>query len=177
MNEKQIFDPRRAGLVSRYHAQIHLSNQSVGEHTWQVLRILTTVWPQVPAHIMTYVVYHDVAEGVVGDVPYPTKLADLRIKHLMDKAEDQAVDDMALHWGTPPIPKLNVEQKAIVKACELVEMWEYSLHEQNLGNKYAVLVANRLLPRIKDTQFGDTELSKRFHAYVKRRGEYENEYR
>ena len=177
MIEKQIYDPRRAGLVPRYHAQIHLSNQSVAEHTWQVLRIITTVWPQVPADVLKQIIYHDIAEGVTGDMPYPTKLADLKLKRLMDEAECRAINDMEKVWGIPEIPTLDQQTKAIVKACELVEMWEWALYEKNLGNKYAKLVESRLLPRITDTVFGDIKITKQFHEYVSKRRDYENEYR
>lgn len=175
MDEAQIYDPRRAGLVERYHAQIHTSHQSVAEHTWQVMRILTTIWPQVPSHIMLYVIYHDVAEGVTGDTPYPVKLEDLRIKRLLDQAEERAYEVMKRVWHTPKLPNLIPEEKKIVKACELIEMLEWALYEINLGNRYAEIVVNRIEERLPEIYL-IPHWGEKFMAYVNQRSIYEHRY-
>lgn len=173
-NDLQIYDPRRAGLIERYHAQTHITHQTVGEHTWQVLRILTTIWPNVPQHIMLYAVYHDIAEGVTGDVPYPVKLGDFKIKRLMDLAEEATVVELQKRWGIPQLPTLADWEKKIFKGCELIDFLEYAWYEKNLGNKYAQIIIDRVMPRVTGLytlpDFGD-----KFKEYVEQRLAYEGE--
>lgn len=166
-------DPRRAGLVRRYHAQPHLVPQSVGEHTWQLLRIITTIWPDVPRSVILYVIYHDIAEGCTGDIPYTVKLAYPEIKKHVDTVEDHAITNMRRSWEVPQFREPSSEEKAFVKACELVEFAEYSWNELMMGNKYIEVVLQRVIPRIEQTQLMPTFLNTRFHEYFKRRREYE----
>jgi 5'-deoxynucleotidase YfbR-like HD superfamily hydrolase len=172
-NNLQTFDPRRAGVIERYHAQTHVSRQTVGEHTWQVLRILTTIWPDIPKHVLIYAIYHDIAEGVTGDAPYTLKLGDARIKKLMDESENIAYAEIQKHWNIPDLPSLSDDEKKIFKACELIEMAEYAMYEMNLGNKYAKVVYYRLAPRIRDVEFECNELTTAYHKYCKARVEFE----
>lgn len=173
-NDLQIYDPRRAGLIERYHAQTHVTHQTVGEHTWQVLRILTTIWPSAPQHVLVYGVYHDIAEGVTGDVPYPVKLGDFKIKRLMDLAEEATVVELQKKWGIPSLPSLTDWEKRIFKGCELIDFLEYAWYEKNLGNKYAQIIIDRVMPRVIELymlpDFGD-----KFKAYVEQRLAYEEE--
>ena len=168
-----VHDPRRAGLVRRYHAQPHLVTQSVGEHTWQLLRIMTTVWPDVPRSVILYAIYHDIAEGCTGDLPYTVKLASSTIKTEMDSLEEAAVVTMRKLWDIPQFREPSSEEKAFIKACELVEFAEYSWNELRMGNQYIEAVLQRVIPRIEKTQLMPTFLNTRFHEYFKRRREYE----
>lgn len=168
-----VHDPRRAGLVRRYHAQPHLVPQTVAEHTWQLLRIMTTIWPDTPKNLLLYAIYHDIAEGCTGDLPYTTKLASPDIKAHMDALEDEAIKNMTKLWGTPVIPLPTNEEKKFMKACELVEFAEYSWNELRMGNQYIRAVLQRVLPRIKSVKFENTYLNTRFHEYVKQRKVYE----
>lgn len=166
-------DPRRAGLVRRYHAQPHLITQSVGEHTWQLLRIMTTIWPDVPRSLIVYAIYHDIAEGCTGDLPYTVKLSHPGVKASMDAAEDFAVMNMQRAWDLPRVREPDAGEKAFVKACELVEFAEYSWNERAMGNRYIEVVLQRVLPRIDAVQLAPTFVNTRYHEYVKRRRTYE----
>ncbi len=168
-----VHDPRRAGGVKRYHAQTHIVTQTVAEHTWQLLRIATTIWPEIPRHVMLYIQYHDIAEGCTGDLPYTTKLKSAVIKENMDLLETGALREMNKLWDLPGLPKITDEERRFVKACEYVEFAEYSWNERNLGNKYIQVVLDRVLPLIKNTKLTDTYLNTRFHSYVKARKNYE----
>lgn len=171
--QKFVHDPRRGGLVKRYHAQTHTVTQTVAEHTWQLLRIATTVWPDVPRHVMLYIQYHDVSEAAVGDMPYTVKLQRPLLKAEMDAAEQEALAQMRRMWDTPIIPILHPEEKKFVKACELVEFAEYSWNELNQGNKYIQVVLDRVLPLIEAVKLENTYINTRFHSYFKARREYE----
>lgn len=171
--EEFVHDPRRAGSIHRYHAQTHIVTQTVAEHTWQLMRIATTIWPDIPRHVMLYIQYHDVAEGMTGDLPYTTKLRDPEIKERMDIMEVGALKRMRQLWDLPEVPKITDEEKRFVKACEYLEFAEYSFVEWNLGNSYIQVVLDRVMPLIRATKLQDTYLNTRYHLYVKQRLSYE----
>jgi hypothetical protein len=65
----------RGGSVTRYHQEQPELRQSVAQHTWGVCVILLHLWPSVTPETLYAALYHDVAEGFIGDVPAPVKRA------------------------------------------------------------------------------------------------------
>ena len=136
-------DPRVAGQITRYHTWPRTRDQSVGEHTWQVMRILLAVWPECPRRLLTHAMFHDVGE-MAGDIPYPFKRNDPVLKDRMDAAEAGVRAEMAV-WGVPPTVVMSHYEERVFKTCEFIDMWECGLHEMNLGNKYGQVVAMRCI--------------------------------
>lgn len=64
----------RGGGVRRYHAHPGIAPQSVAEHSWRVAVLCAYLWPDRP-QLVTAALYHDVAEGLFGDLPAPAKRA------------------------------------------------------------------------------------------------------
>lgn len=137
-------DPRIAGQVTRYHTWPRHRDQSVGEHSWQIIRILLTLWPAAPRKMLVHATFHD-ANEMVGDIPYPGKKRRPELKKLMSELEAMNAQDMRAKWSIPPYPVLNEYEQGVFKLCEYLEMWEYGLCEQNLGNRYGAKVAMRML--------------------------------
>lgn len=129
---------RLAGLVKRYHTWPTISNQNVGEHSWQVYRIYREIYGLVPAETAEYIMFHDGGELVAGDLPYPLKTNDLGLKRIIDIYEERA-----LHLMDVTLPSLSDEEKQRVKLCHLLEMMEFGLHEEALGNRYGKPIADR----------------------------------
>lgn len=136
-------DIRLAGRVSRYHTWPHIREQSVAEHTWQVLRILFAIWPDVPTHVVRYVVGHDVGELTVGDPPYPIKANNPVLKTEMDRIEGDAQEDLFLRWMLGAVPDLSETERWAFKLAEFLEMWEWGWEEELLGNRFAIRVRER----------------------------------
>lgn len=137
-------DPRVAGEIARYHTWPVTKKQSVGEHSWQVLRIILSVWPAVPRRLLVHAVLHDVGE-MAGDLPFPVKKNDPVLKQRMDAAESAAHEQMSAIWNLPRAVVLSDYERQVFKLCENLEMWEFSLQQQNLGNRYAAVMALRML--------------------------------
>jgi hypothetical protein len=106
--------------------------QSVGEHTWQVLRIWLQVFGSISTEVVRYLVWHDAGELVAGDAPFPVKVLNPNLKLQMDSIEHAAV--LAMHGE---VLELSDEDRARVKACELFEMHEHGRVEWLMGNKFA----------------------------------------
>lgn len=143
--EPVTLDPRRAGQVTRYHTWPRLREQSVGEHSWQVQRILLAVWPDAPRHLILHCMTHDVGESVSGDPPYPIKALNVDLKKACDRIEREAHLMMTVDWYLPSATLLSDFESHVFKICEFVEMWEWGLFEQSLGNQNAELVVMRCL--------------------------------
>lgn len=129
---------RLAGQVKRYHTWPTISQQSVGEHSWQVYRIYHELFGIVPEDTAEYIIFHDAGELVAGDIPYPLKSQDPLLKHRMDEHEQKALGEMGLN-----LPVLSDNEKLRVKLCHLLEMMEFGLHEEALGNRYGKPIADR----------------------------------
>lgn len=126
-------DTRLSGLVRRYHSWPVLTTQSVGEHSWQVLRIYIEIFGAPSPETTTYIVYHDSAELATGDPPFPLKKDHPELKEIYDRMEHEAM----LQMRGVGLPELDPRERARVKVCDLLEMWEHGRHELQLGNQYA----------------------------------------
>lgn len=138
-------DPRHAGQISRFHTWPTHRTQSVGEHTWQVMRIMMTVdVGMCTTRLMHYAVLHDVGE-MAGDIPWPGKRNDPVLKSQCDLAEGRVRAAMTARWDLPHLPGLSDTERSFFKVCENLEMWEFGLQEVSMGNKYGAVVASRML--------------------------------
>jgi 5'-deoxynucleotidase YfbR-like HD superfamily hydrolase len=149
MQEKHAMDPRQAGQLTRYHTWARIRDQSVGEHSWQVTRILLAIWPDAPRHLLVHCLVHDVGELRTGDLPYPVKSLNPAIKESIGDVESSAHLGMCAPWALPPPQSLTEDEKTVFKLAEYAEMLEWSFCEMSLGNRRAHLVAVRCHAAIK----------------------------
>lgn len=169
-------DPRHAFQIRRYHTWGVHRQQSVGEHTAQVMRIMVTIDAELSSQkLLTYALLHDVGE-MAGDVPWPGKRRFPEVKSSMDKAEEHVRSEMTAHWGQPRLPALTAVERHFFKMCESIEMWEYALQEVNLGNRYAVIIATRMLLQACELMgYLPRETQAEAKRYVRLRQEQESE--
>lgn len=158
------YDPRVAGEIRRYHTWSVLRDQSVGEHSWQIMRILLTVWPRCPRRVLIHAVGHDMGE-MGGDIAYPFKNLFPDLKSLTSQVENYVATKQDEKCGRPEIPSLSPYEKIVFKLCEYVEMWEYGLHEMNMGNRYATIIVERMVGEIGNAllrleEFGDNQFAR-----------------
>lgn len=136
-------DPRSAGGVLRWHALRTLQTQSVAEHSWNVLRILLAICPEAHPDVIKEAAFHDCGELVTGDPPATIKRRDPALKEIYRREENTARLAMALPWGLPPPVKLLEGEREILKLADMIEMYEFLLMEELLGNQ--TLVRNRAM--------------------------------
>lgn len=136
-------DARLAGRVLRWHTWPHLREQTVAEHSWQLLRILLCIWPTVPANVMGYVVRHDCGEIKTGDAPYPVKADNKDIAIGMNRVEEESLLEQVAAGFLILGPDVTDDEKWVVKLAEFIEMWEWGAEELLMGNQFARLVAQR----------------------------------
>lgn len=177
----ELFDPRRAGQVTRYHTLPRIRDQSVGEHSWQVMRIMLAGWPNCTRTALIHALTHDCAEVITGDLPYPVKILAPGLRESLMFLEKQARDKMYANFGLP-VEYKEIQQFELdyVKLCEYIEMWEWSAHESNLGNKYAMTVRLNCWTQMEEKiieleKRGFTEITERISNYISHRIAYEQE--
>jgi 5'-deoxynucleotidase YfbR-like HD superfamily hydrolase len=170
-----VDDPRAAGEVRRYSTWRTIRQQNVAEHTWQVLRILLTIWPAAPRNVIIHAVVHDMGE-MSGDIQYPFKNMFPELRAGADKAENYVQNRQ----------RISVFERAVFKLCDNLEMLEFGMVEVNMGNKYGRIIMDRMqhatsdcmqtLHDMRDTkQFQDNEgVFAAAQRYIKNRMEIDN---
>lgn len=178
-------DPRAAGEVRRYHTWAVHKDQSIGLHTWQVLRILLTIWPNCPRNVIVYGLVHDSGE-MSGDIQYPFKALFPELRAGSIKAENYVQDMQRKGIGAPEVKHpLSAFETQVFKCCDNLDMWEFGLREMNMGNLYASIVVERMAEAVannlnniegmKETQQyqQNPELINTIRRYMKKRIEME----
>ena len=138
-------ETRFAGEVERYHAWKTLRKQSVGEHTWQVLRIYDEVFGLNDAEVARWILWHDAPELITGDVPFQTKRRWPKVKEALTEAETVASEELEIIW-----PELTDLQRARIKLCDVLEMYEFGVCEVQMGNQFCRAVVRETAKAIRD---------------------------
>jgi hypothetical protein len=150
--EKLLATARLAGEVLRYHTAPMHHRQTVGEHTWQCMRIYWQIWGQLPSELTTYFIWHDAGELACGDLPFPVKSINPIIKLEMDTLEEAAVERMGgINYSLPLLLKTRA------KACDLIDMHECGLAEVAMGNKFAQPIVDDTLRALERLKLSDED--------------------
>lgn len=166
-------DPRNALEINRYHTW-RTRQQTVGEHSAQIMRVMLCIWPQVPRKLLVHAVFHDIEEPA-GDIPYPFKKDNPGLKREYDEVARKVRRVMVEDHGIPGPIALDEFEEKFFKMCEFIEMWEFGLSEVNMGNQYAVIIAERCI-QAANKILPDLHPSVQEHAkrYVANRMKQEN---
>lgn len=114
-----------AGEVRRFHTNRVIKDRTVGQHTFNMLALADAYYRGMTPHqLMKAILYHDVHEGILGDIPWPTKQRHPEIHRLEDEVDQEY--DLRV--------ELPVDQAKILKLLDMLEFYIYLLDEQKLGN-------------------------------------------
>ena len=143
MNYKRLRLLRNAARVLRCHNARSLHQQTVGEHTFGVLALLATVYPQARAAVWQAALYHDVPESVTGDVPAPTKWRFPLLEEALKEAESGIRQEYALDI------LLSDHEKRVLKFCDYMELALFAIEECDSGNAHMASMARNALQGIE----------------------------
>ncbi len=162
MNRAEVMMSRRhAGGVKRYHTWPTLRTQTVADHSWHVMRIFLELFPDaVTMEVLTWILWHDVAEVGTGDIPFPLKSRYPELKSIMDDIGTEVTDNMGIVW-----PELTDRQRALIKICDLLEMYQWGIDEVMMGNQYARPIVEDTLAAAQ-TLAATEEVLDEFWAYT-----------
>lgn len=146
-------DTRLAGQLRRYHTWPITGQQTVAEHTWQMLRIYTSVALEINPAMVFRIMFHDIGEHATGDLPYPVKRDNPDLKAQIDMLEQRSYITQLDHWDALTNERaITDDEGRLMKHIELVEMAEFGLDQMCLGNHHGVIIANRCLEAVYKIQ-------------------------
>lgn len=166
MNLQRLKLMRCAARVQRCHTMPTVYRQSDGEHTFGVLAIILTIWPNASTDILKAALYHDAPEAISGDMPAPAKWRHRDLGSAMDVVEEAIAVEFQL------TTVLNSFEERVLKYADIMEFAMFACEEIDMGNRLmctqffnAMQAFNRL--RLTDITPEGMEL----YDYVKTRGE------
>jgi len=121
-----------AGQVVRWHTWPTLRKPNVAEHQCRVAQIYCEVFGIPRAEVLYYCLHHDMGEQFAGDVPFGGKHRVEGYGEAVNTAEMLGLEQQGI-----TLPELTSVEWSRFKVCDLLEMYEFSLHELTMGNQYA----------------------------------------
>ena len=115
----------RAGGVVRYHNEPGVSKQRVDCHTWRVLAILLSIWPDSSRELIISVQWHDTEEGLTGDLPAPLKWGNPELKKFVDEMGNRYAH------GVVGLPRFELTKYEIarMKCADYLELADHCSNE------------------------------------------------
>jgi 5'-deoxynucleotidase YfbR-like HD superfamily hydrolase len=141
-------DIRLSGQLHRYHTWPIIGQQTIASHCWQLLRIYCCVVDQIDPHMVLHITYHDIGETFTGDIPYPVKSENPKLKEQIDRMEEISRCQQLGYWNAFRQILLSDEDKKLFKDIEIIEMAEFGLDQMCLGNSHAFIIADRCLRKV-----------------------------
>lgn len=136
----RVMATRIGGAVERCHGITHYGSYSVAAHTWGVLSLLYILWPDDFGRLAPNVMFHDVPEAWVGDIPAPTKRYSRVVKAACEEMELQILKRFQL----PSDLILDDLDRAKVRACDSLELYLWSREQVLGGNQHASCIVREL---------------------------------
>lgn len=137
---RRVMAVRTGGGTERCHGIRHQGSYSVAHHTWGVLALLFILFPEDYPRLSPAILFHDVPEGWVGDIPAPTKAYDPSVKAACDRMERQIFARLDL----PHDLDLPDEDRRKIKACDHLDLYFWAREQQAAGNQHAACVQREL---------------------------------
>lgn len=151
---QNILQARAGGAVQRCHTVRHLGSYSVAEHSWGVCMLLLQLYPEHFGRLAPYALVHDIPEGLLGDVPSPTK--DLLGASNLGYLEDRILR----RFDLPALNELTAEEHFILNSCDRLELYLWAREQQEFGNNYVEEVVINL-----EKGFDEKPLERRAQTY------------
>jgi 5'-deoxynucleotidase YfbR-like HD superfamily hydrolase len=121
---------REAGHVRRCHTTPHIGEYTVGKHCYDAVSLLYLLHPDPRHELVKAILWHDLGERFVGDMPAPAKWYNPALGAEYEKAESKAMEAHGF------IDHLNLEddEPNWLAAIDRLELWLWVQDQFALGN-------------------------------------------
>lgn len=140
----RMMSSRRLALsVKRYHTWPTIQQQTVADHTCQVMRVYVEIFGPPSQDVFLYMLWHDISEMHTGDIPFQAKRLYPALKKVVDEIDHSVRAVMDQDGAGGFVYRVSDEEVKLAKVCDLLEMWEFGRQEMSLGNKMAEPIVTR----------------------------------
>lgn len=120
----------KAGAVRRFHVMPTIRENTVAEHSWQVVMLVLLLTDYTaPAEWLIYAAQHDMAEFETGDIPSPAKKL-VGIKDQVSAAEESVLEQFGV-----VMPTISAEGHKVMKLADCLSGMLNCVTERSMGNK------------------------------------------
>ena len=131
----QIYKKFKGGHVLRYHTRPELADgQNVAAHSWRAMVILHTLWPDISKNALLHMMYHDVAEGEVGDIPATTKWKYTEFAQMLERLEQEYETSLGIGKNCVTV---TVDEKHLCNMADKLELVMHCFRLMQRGNNLA----------------------------------------
>jgi 5'-deoxynucleotidase YfbR-like HD superfamily hydrolase len=146
------------GEVRRYHTWPTIRQQTNSDHTHNVMRIYWQVFGPLSSTVSSHLIWHDIWEVGVGDVPHPIKAHNPELARIYARMESETATSMlGSRLALEAQPVLTPVERARCKACDLLEMWEFAAVESALGSVLAVPIMQNTHAAINKLELSEAD--------------------
>lgn len=124
----QVQAAREGGQVRRCHIWGAVGHYDVAQHSYNAVSLLLLLWPDAPHRLIQSLLWHDVAERWLGDLPAPAKWENQGLGKAYEEAEDRVLSALGLS------PDLGLFDWQWLRALDTLELWYWSREEVARGN-------------------------------------------
>ena len=132
---KKLHQRLQGGHVVRYHTRPDVGKgQTNASHSWRAMVILTTLWPDIDKKALIWLLYHDVAEAELGDLPATAKWKYENLAFAYKECETEWEKKLELPYSFEDLSKQDQEK---VKMADMLELILHCKRQMQLGNTLA----------------------------------------
>lgn len=130
----------KAGAVRRFHVMPTIRENTVAEHSWQVVTLVLLLTEfTADASWLEFAALHDCAEFITGDIPSPAKKL-FGIKDQVTEAEEGVMLDYGIS-----LPTISAEGHKVLKLADCLSGMLNCVTERSMGNKNVTECFNKYL--------------------------------
>jgi 5'-deoxynucleotidase YfbR-like HD superfamily hydrolase len=152
-NRIQVKAVREAGLTRRAHVLPYQGSYNIAQHSYGATSLLLLLNPDPSLELIKAVMWHDVAERWLGDLPSPAKVFSKELKEIYEAEELKILKTLEL------FPGLSLMDQRWLKAVDIMDLWLWARENRAQGdlavtgimdNCYLALVELRRLNDLPD---------------------------
>ena len=123
---------REGGDVKRCHTQPTISHYDNAQHSYGAVTLLLLLHPNPSVNLIKAVMFHDVGERWMGDLPSPAKTVNAKLSRHYHVAENMVLDSLGMNLV------LTAPEESWLKAVDTLDLWLWCRKEEAMGNRLLV---------------------------------------